>query len=218
MERALESARSSVSGPLRVGAMEVFSVFLLPIALCRMAERHPEVVPSSFEMLPQEMERRLLTGEIDVAFTLGDNEARGIAHTTLGTSPGVVVCGRTHPLYRRGRITKAGLLRHPSVVPLFRGSEHLPPIDQFPEERYPRRVGATIELLQMGIRMTLAGSYLGYFPEVSVRQQLDDGSLRALKGLALGPPFELRALTRKQIPPKAATAALIEQMRDLVRG
>ena len=57
MGRALESARSIVAGPLRVGAMEVFSVYLLPVALCQVVDQHPDVTPHSFELLPQAMGR-----------------------------------------------------------------------------------------------------------------------------------------------------------------
>ena len=218
LERSLDQARETIAGPLRIGAMEVFSIYLLPVALCKLIERHPKVIPSSFEMLPQAMARQILDGELDVAFTVSGGDSRGIIYTTLGTSPGVLVCGRAHPLYEGGRITPKQLAHYPFVVPRFLGREHLPPLDLFPNDVHPRRVGATIELLQMGIRMTTSGSLLGYFPEVSVRQSLDDGSLRELRGIRLGPPFELQALTRDGIPPKTATSELIDQLRTLVRG
>jgi DNA-binding transcriptional LysR family regulator len=216
MQRALEKAQALVAGPLRVGAMEVFSIYLLPVALCGLVERHPDVVPSCFEMLPQVMERMVLGGELDVGFTIGGGGARGIDYRTVGTSRGVLVCGPQHALYEAGKIRKGDLSRHPFVVPRFFGRDHLPVIDQFPEDRHPRQVGATIELLQMGVRMVASGTYLGYFPEVTVWQLLDDGSLRELRGISLGPPFELCALTRTGIPPKAATELLIEQVEQLV--
>lgn len=218
LQRSMDQARATVAGPLRIGAMEVFSVYLLPVALCQLIERHPLVTPSSFELLPQAMERKVLDGELDVAFTVGGGDARGIHYTTLGTSPGVLVCGPAHPLYKGRRITPKQLGSYPFVVPRFLDREHLPALDQFPEAAHARRVGATIELLQMGIRMAASGSLLGYFPEVSVRQLLDDGSLHELRGVRLGPPFELKALTREGIPPKMATTELIEQVRTLARG
>jgi DNA-binding transcriptional LysR family regulator len=217
LERALETTRDTIAGPLRVGALEVFSVELLPVALCRLLERFPNIVPSSFELLPQAMDEALLHGSLDVGFTLGSGTARGLTTTTIGTTPGRLVCGAGHPLYGIGRITRKGLREHPFVVPRFFAREHLPAVDQFPDDVHPRQVGATIELLQMGIRMVMGGSLLGYFPEVSIRRWLDDGSLRALSGVRLGAPFQLVALTREGIAPKAATQELIGELRSLVR-
>ncbi|MGE0788858.1 MAG: LysR family transcriptional regulator [Sandaracinaceae bacterium] len=214
----LDTAGARVAGDLRVGAMEVFSIGLLPRALSALTREHPEVHPRTYEMIPQRMEQQLALDRIDVGFTIGGGGGRGLDYHALGSSRGVLVCGVGHPLYRRGTVRAAELRTHPSVVPEFLGMEHLPSLDQFPSDRYARKVGATIELLQMAVQLAIEGGYLGYFPEVSVRPHLESGSLRALDGLKGHATFALRAITRSGRPMKPAVRLLIEALRSAIAG
>src|SRR6185436_10985365 len=104
-----------------------------------------------------------------------------------------------------------------SIVPRFLGVEHLPVLDQFPDQEWPRAIGGTIELLQMGVRLVEEGAGLGYFPEISVRAQLQSGRLRALRGLPRDrAPFVLRALTRSGSPLRPAVRALLHEVEARV--
>ncbi|MGE0550713.1 MAG: LysR family transcriptional regulator [Kofleriaceae bacterium] len=217
LDADLVTAAGRPTGTLRVAAMEVFSIDVLPIAVAQLVAAHPAVTPLCYEMIPQRMTQRLLDGELDVGFTIGSLPREGIELHELGTSPGVLVCGKTHPLRARGRVSSNDLQRYPSVVPRFFGAEHLPSLDQFPEARYPRRVGATIELLQMGVELVVEGGYLGYFPEISVRRNLASKRLHALNGLAGRPPFHLHALSRAAVPLKPAAADLIKRVSSEIR-
>jgi DNA-binding transcriptional LysR family regulator len=217
LRHELDEASSTVRGELRIAAMEVFSTYLLPTAICDLVREHPQLSPRCHEMIPQRMEQLVVDGRIDVGFTIGGGSVKGITYESLGQTPGMLVCGERHPLFERGRVSKKALLEHPSVVPRFFELEHLPSLDQFPEG-IDRRIGATIELLQMGIQLAIQGGYIGYFPEVSVRPYLEDGSLKALKGLRAGPPFALHALTRADLPQKAATSLLIALISRTVRA
>jgi DNA-binding transcriptional LysR family regulator len=208
LRAGVEGKPEEVRGELRIAAMEVFSTQLLPEALGQLVKRHPGVRPMTYEMIPERMEELLAQGRLDVGLTIGGGTRPDIHYQQLGHSEGVLVCGRGHPLYRRGRITRAGLATFPSVAPRFLGAEHLPPLDQFPD--VPRNVGATIELLQMGIALAASGQFLGYFPRITVDAQLREGSLKALRGLPQGRPFDLRALTRAGISSRPAAALLIE--------
>lgn len=211
MRRAVDATDDSVRGDLRIAAMEVLSIYLLPNALARVLREHPDVRPRSYEMTPERMVAGLTNGDIDVAFTIGDQPSTGVTRRLLARSEGVLVCGRDHPLYEGGEVDAAALDTHPSVVPRFFEREYLTTLDQFPDDVYPRRVGATIELMQMGVQLAIDGAYLGYFPEVSIRCYLADGRLKALTGLQPGAPFELVALTPKggTLP---ATELLIEAL------
>ncbi len=206
----LEEVHNTVCGGLRIGAMEVFSIRLLPLALA------PLVSSESHEMVPQEMERLIVDGRLDVGFTIGAGRVRGLSYQSLGRSPGVLVCGRGHALYRRGRISAADIGRHPFVAPRFLGMEQLPVLDQFPEHKHARKIGATIELLQMGVQLASEGNYLGFFPEVCVREHLDRKQLRALSGVHFGVSFDLQALTRADAAPKRSVLLLIEELSEII--
>jgi DNA-binding transcriptional LysR family regulator len=215
LEADLGIAETVPRGELRIGAMEVFSVQLLPRAIVALVREHPDVVPIVYEMIPERMIRALEEGRLDIAFTIGARQSPGIRIRSLGRTRGALVCGRSHPLYRRGRIRERDLELHPFVVPRFWEAEHLPPLDQFPEEQHPRRVGATIELLQMEVELVTSGTYLGFLPEISILRELRDGSLRALVGLGVETHFELQVLSREGTA-KPATERLLEAAREVV--
>ncbi len=213
----LDGSAGRVEGPIRIGAMEVLSIELLPRALAGLMRAHSGLRPSTYEMVPARMEAALREGRIELGLTVGGSDRDGLDAHELGRSEGVLVCGRRHPLHGKKRVGARALREHASVVPRFLGLEHLPSLDQFPDDEWPRTVGATIELLQMGVRLCEEGVALGYFPEISVRAQLRDGRLQVLGGLPPRAPFVLRALTRGGAPIRSATRALIDELAAQVR-
>ncbi len=214
---AMGQLGDTLRGPLRVAAMEVFSVEVVPRALAMLVREGPELKPELYEMLPQEMTEHLTAGNLDVGFTIGGQATRTVQCETLGRSRGALICGHGHPLFERGRVSKKQLHAHPFVVPRFWGQPELPCLDQFDDERYPRTIGATIELLQSAIGLALSGEYLLYVPEVSVRRHLQSGELKALTGLRGLPAFELNMLTRRTPFAKRAAVRLGEVVKTLVR-
>jgi DNA-binding transcriptional LysR family regulator len=175
------------------------------------------VVPLVYEMHPDAMRRHLAEGLLDIGFTIGKVAEDHVRAEVLGTSTACVVCGPSHPLHRKGRIRADDLGRHPFVVPRFFQREYLPSLDQFPEQTHPRRVGATIELLQMMIELVLGGAYLGCFPRISIEHRLGPGGLRVLDGLRGLPRFELLALTRKGVAPKRSAVLLVQHLQRVLR-
>lgn len=213
LQAVLGLTETKPRGELRIGAMEVFSIQLLPRALSKLVKAHPDVTPIVFEMIPDRMIRALQEGRLDLALTIGARPSPGIEILSLGRSRGVLVCGRGHPLYRRGRVSPRDLERHAFVVPRFWDAEELPPLDQFPEERYPRRVGATIELMQMEVELVKSGAYLGFLPHISVARELQNRSLKALAGLDIDTRFELQVLVTNTRQ-KPAVAVLVACARE----
>jgi DNA-binding transcriptional LysR family regulator len=136
----MDGDAAPVRGELRIAAMDVFTTHLLPAALGALVAAHPDLLPRTYETFPERMEELLVAGRIDVGLTVGGGARAELEYRALGRSPGVLAVGRAHPLYRRGRVTPAQLVEYPSVVPRFLDAEHLPPLDQFPDHVYPRRV------------------------------------------------------------------------------
>jgi DNA-binding transcriptional LysR family regulator len=217
MERDLDDADDSIRGDLRVGTNEVFSTYLLPHALAQMVSEHSGLCPRSYQMVPSQIVHGLKEGSLDIGFTIGSEVLQGVEVIPLAESQGVLVCGVGHPLYEKGVVSREDLLEYPSVVPEFFQREYLPAPDSFPIEHFQRSVGATIELMQMGIQMVFDGAYLGYFPEVSISCQLSHGELRVLQGLNTGVPFQLNAVVRKGSESRAAVELLIERIKDTIR-
>lgn len=213
----LAAGEGCVRGPLRVGSTEPFVAYALPRALAQLISEHPEVTPRTFNMSPAQMEEQLLRGAIDVGLAVGrERPHEHLSSHLLAESPTSLVCGPGHPLFDAGELDPDDLINHPFVVPRFFGREYLPAGDHFPEDRYPRRIGATVELMQLAIQMVMEGAFLGVFPNVAIRCQLNHGELRALRGLELGPPVQLRALLRKKGKPKRAVALLLERLERTI--
>jgi len=212
MRRDLDEAETTVRGELRIATNEVFSIFLLPSALGRVVRAHPGVVPRCFQMGPQEMQHGLMNGELDLGLTVGTETLKGVDSQVIAECPGVLVCGAGHPLYEGGTVTAQDLLDHPSVVPRHWQRDYLTTLDQFPEARMPRRVGATTELTQLGVQLVVEGVYIGYFPEVTIGCQIRHLELKVLEGLPAGRPFRLRALTPKGTRPRASAQLVIDEL------
>ncbi|MFO0747138.1 MAG: LysR family transcriptional regulator [Myxococcota bacterium] len=217
LARDATAAAGAIRGPLRIGAMEVFSIELLPVALTRLVAEHPEIVPHVFEMPPDQIATALARGLLDVGFSIGSAVADGVVRHVLGQSPGYVVCGRGHAFHATGRATAQALAEAAWVVPRFFAEPHAPAIDQFPDARLPRRVAATIELLQSGIELVAGGAFVGCFPEVSIRKDLAAGRLRRIRGGPAVPPFELAVLERARTSGSPAAAALVRTMGAVLR-
>ncbi len=212
LQRDLAEAEDSICGPMKIGTDEIFSTYLLPHALAKVVREHPGVSPRSYQMVPSQIVHGLKDGVLDVGFTIGQEGLQDVEVIPVATSFGVLVCGMDHPLYEKGEVTRDDLLTYPSVVPEFFRREYLPNLDQFPEERFPRRIGATVEMMQMAIQMVFDGAYLGYFPEVSIRCQLRHKELKPLVGLDTDVPFPLNAVIRKGAAPRAAVQLLIDTL------
>ena len=70
----------------------------------------------------------------------------------------------------------------------------------------------------MMVELALAGSYLGYFPELTIAHHLATRDLRVLTGLAGLPTFDLRALTRRGVAPKRGVVLLMDEIKKALRG
>jgi DNA-binding transcriptional LysR family regulator len=214
ISRDLLAAAGEVRGELRIAGMEVFSIALLPDAISRLVAEHPRVTPLVYEMGPDDMVRGLERGLLDVAFSIGGRETDAVQRQVLGLSPACVVVGRGHPLYRRGRASR--LHEQGWVVPRLYANPGLPALDQYPDDVHPRRVAATIELMQAGIALACSGRYVGCFPEVSIRRELAERRLKRLRGAPRVPAFELAAFTRRGTSPSPVVEALIDRVRAVL--
>ncbi|MFO0618451.1 MAG: LysR family transcriptional regulator [Polyangiaceae bacterium] len=214
VQREARGEGADLGGELRILAMEVFSPLVLPRAIAALVRGHPRLVPKTYESIPERMVELVATGRADVAFTIGRIESFAVSVERLGVTPGVLVCGRGHPLAKRRRVGREDVARFPSVVPRFWGAEHLASLDQFPDDAWPRAVGATIELLRMGVALVVEGAYLGYFPEIAIQRELREGALVPLSSPPAA-PFELLALTPRS-GPRPSAARLVAEVKELL--
>jgi DNA-binding transcriptional LysR family regulator len=211
LECALQSGEHSLRGELRIGTMEAFSGYALPQAIVRLIRQHPGIVPKIYRTGVAQMERLLLEGRLDMGLCFAPARDLRVDSHLLAESPASVVCGRGHPLYGRDRVTRDELAEH-----CFVATEDLHG-DGRPGLELPGgpglSVGATVDTLQLATQLVVDGAYLGYFPDVAIRCQLNHQELFRLQGLESGPVFEMRALTTSS---RATVSALVELLQQTV--
>ena len=216
LRRDLDDAGETIRGELRIGASEVFSNYLLPTAISRAVSRHPELIPRCYAMTPEQIQFGLREHTLDIGFTMGTRPLEQVSMHPISDSEGALVCGPNHPLFAAGVVTAEDLQHYPSVVPRFWQREYVQNVDLFPDDRYPRRIGATTELLQMAIQMCLDGVFLGYFPIVAIRCHLNHGELKSLQGLQDLDPFHLHGVTAQGPNDRAGCLLILNEVRRTV--
>jgi DNA-binding transcriptional LysR family regulator len=200
LETSLEDPKLGLRGELRIGTIEAFSSDALALALARLAAAQPDLRPVVRALSPAAMEVELLEGNLDVGLCIGVGKRDRLEQEVLVASPAVAVCGRRHPLYEEAAGGTYDWQDHAFVC-----------CDTAIEDGFPeaRRVGASVELLQTAIQMVVDGPYLGYFPRVAVRCQLNHGELRVLDRAPSGPELQFVALTTTR---RARVEALLEEL------
>ena len=212
LESALQEDASEFRGEVRIGSMEAFTSYALPQAIARLVHAHPRLVPKVYRVGTAQMERLILEGRLDVGLCLAAETSTRLDATVLAISPSAVVCGREHPLYGRRDVSSEELAEHGFVLT----QELLEPGRpgaQLPEEVARPRIGATVDTLQLAIQLVVDGAFLGCFPEVAIRCQLNHEELTRVGGIGPGPEFEMRALS---VGSRASVALLIETLRETV--
>lgn len=104
LERGVDEARRADRGErgrLVIGYVHPMSYGVLPAAVKRFRNRHPDVKVVLLESSPAELETKLLAGEVDVAFNIkavGQNGLPAYEWKTLSVEPMTVAVPKSHPL------------------------------------------------------------------------------------------------------------------------
>jgi len=104
LERGVDEARRADRGErgrLVVGYVHPMSYSVLPAAVKRFRNRHPDVKVVLLESNPSGLETKLLAGEVDVAFNIkaiGQNGLPAYEWKTLSIEPMTVAVPLSHPL------------------------------------------------------------------------------------------------------------------------
>lgn len=169
LERRMKEFRSEIpSGPVRIAGAGVIHNYLLPPILAKLLERFPEIRPQLFSMRPDEVERWVALGEVDVGLLATPPLRRDVAWSPGLASPYVIV-GRPHPKVAWDQLSY--------VTPrLFDGTGGQA-MDGWPEERFPRRVVAEVDQLEAALSLCEAGLGAAFVPHLAIAARLERGLL-----------------------------------------
>lgn len=99
---AVAEMAGQMHGRLTIGVFRSFSGSLLPRILARFSEQHPEVHVEVRQLSRPDMERQLISGELNLAIGYAPPGTRRIVAEILFTEPLALIVGRQHPFFGRG--------------------------------------------------------------------------------------------------------------------
>ena len=206
LSRALAEVANLGRGHLRLGASSTPGVYLLPPAVAGFQERYPGIEVSLLVANSEEVETRVLAGELDLGF-VGMSFQPGLQSLPYARDRLVIVAHPSHPLASEGAIrlerlrSERFLLREP-------GSGTRRVLD---EElgRHGYRPGMVMELAgcEAVKRGAMAGMGIAAVSGYSVEMELRQGLLRALPVEGLLLEREISIISRKDVRPTAAALA-----------
>lgn len=118
LEQHLEGLKGGRAGSLAVGASATAGGYVLPAVLSRFRARFPQVDVQLHVDNPEHLFRDLLSGTLDVVFSVGVRVPAGITQEAVRDEELVPVVSARHPLAARRRVTPGELSRQPLVTSL----------------------------------------------------------------------------------------------------
>lgn len=213
LERGLSVAGGKAfEGSLNVGTIGVLTNHVvLPVLLDFVAE-HPKVVPAMRSAGSREANHRLGLGSLDLAFYYDAVPMEGIWCNKLGALNASVYCGKTHPLFKKKKVTLELLLEQKFSIPQI-GDRNLP-MDGWPVD-LDRNVGFRIELLATNLEVALSGRFVTVLPDIAAEPFVASKLLRRFP-FELLPPIEIFGACREGEEDSPVNRALLDAVRARV--
>ena len=225
-DRELDAFRGARRGRVVVATGPDFADAILPKALARLRHSHPDIQVTVFDSQARETLDLVMAGKIDCAFHSVDTRRRRPELTTelLFAKEPVIIVGRAdHPLVAP---------RRPSLEQLARANWVLPTAPNYTRDRLDEVfVRRGLPPLQASVEVTsatfakahlLEGDCLSIFARVLAREEIDNGRLKPVWMPQIKWTFDIRAISRRDVPlPPAAIALLVEVRKvcaELRRG
>lgn len=114
----LRSGRARQARTLTVACSEGFARRVVPQAMARFRQDHPEVAFRLEVVGREEATRRVLEGSADVAVTYATGLQRGVRVESAVVVPVYAIVPIGHPLAGRDRLSVADLCEHPIALPV----------------------------------------------------------------------------------------------------
>lgn len=203
--RVAEAESDRPRGPLKVGGDGLWHHYLLPGALARVLGEHPEVRPSLHEMLQPDLERHVAEGALDLGLLLAP-PTRPDLDWREGLATPYVIAG--HPSRKGSPWQALGY-----VAPRIFGREALTPLDGWDEVRFPRRIVASVELLETALHLAEADVGAAFLPRLAVEPRLTAGRLAIVAEAPLAFEDRLFVVHRRGVPPTPAARALLDALQ-----
>ncbi|MFM8547188.1 MAG: LysR family transcriptional regulator [Betaproteobacteria bacterium] len=217
----IEALKGSRSGHVLVGCGPTEANRLLPLALVRLADTHPELRVTVLYGLNESLMPAVKLGEIDFALSSVPPRATDAAlnHEALFTETGVVAARTAHPLARRPGIRASQLIEQRWILPRRRELERLAFDDFFTRhglEPPSSQVETTSTVLMKA--MVMQSDALTYIPRDLIWWEAQAKQLVALDVLGTDWTRIVGITRRRRGSTSPAAMRLIEALRAIASG
>lgn len=153
LHAALEGMSNGLVGQLNVASILSFATHWMPTLVSQFQARFPDVRLNVFDGNSEDMERQLLSGQIELAVGSRVSRDRRIAFQPILTDAFGLVCHRNHPLARKSSLTWRQIADQPIIGTVAHRQIPQSPATAFMRNR-PLFVANMISLLAMLSRGT----------------------------------------------------------------
>lgn len=203
-ERAVAAAKEPrPQGPVAIGGDNLWHHHLMPQLLRGLLAQHPEVQPALHELMGPELERRVAEGELDLGLLLAA-PTRPDLEWVEGLASPYVIAGRPE---EAGRPWQALGYIAPALL-----GQDLGPLDGWDATRYPRRVVATVELVETALALVEAGVGVAFVPRLAIEGRVAQGRLAVVAEAPVAFEDRLFVVWRKGVPPTPAARVVLEAL------
>lgn len=204
--RMAEWRHGEPQGPIKIAGVDVWNNYLLPDMFAKLLKRFPQIRPQIFNMLPQEVEQWVTAGEVDIGVLLTPPTHPGLEWKEGLHSPYVIAGkpGSEAPWQELG-----------FIVPRFFRRQVPMSMDGWPEQAFPRRIVAEVEMLETAIHLCEAGVGVAFMPELAIRAQLASGTLAVVAEAPSAYADRLFVTWRKGVRLTPAAREMLQAMRAL---
>ncbi|TCW86906.1 LysR family transcriptional regulator [Burkholderia sp. SRS-46] len=191
--RDTQEVHGTLLGELRIGMSELLAPDVaesIARAVGRFRTRAPDVLIEILAVPPDELERRLLNGGIQLAIGYFSGRQAGLNYTPLFVEQQGLYCGAAHPLFAKQAVTAADVARSNAVAGLYKTAAS-------GSRLRSRQPTAFSENVDADVIFILSGAHLGFLPDHVAAPWVSAGKMRRLLANRLGHALEFQLATSK---------------------
>ena len=167
LSERVRPSRQEPSGSVALGAPTSVAQYVLAPLCAQLCRRHPALQPQIFALDSAQVERRLLSSELELGVLSSPPESKGLQALPGPEMTAVIVAS---PTFAPGEWSDFAY-----ILPTTLSGQS---VDGWPEREFPRRAAALTNQLEVAVALAEAGLGATVAPRFAVQERLDQGRLQ----------------------------------------
>lgn len=191
--RDTQHVSDTLLGELRIGLSERLApeiIASIAQAVGRFRDEGPDVLIEIVAAPPDELERKLVKDELQLAVGYFSGQHAGLGYAPLFVETQSLYCGRTHPFFSRKSLSVNDVKRANNVARLYKTNT----IDSTLSSERPTAFAENVDANMIFI---LSGAHLGFLPDHIAAPWVSAGKMRRLLPTKLSHTVEFQLATSK---------------------